>query len=228
MAQIVIIEDEPSVAASVRFALDREGLSTIWASSGREGLNHISENTSLIILDIGLPDETGFEICTKIRDRWSIPIIYLTARIEDRDMIKAFDLGGDDYVTKPFKLEVLVARIKAHLRRNFRDEEVSSHTNTSKMPFQIDEGKKIISYFEQKLDLTKSEFQLLKCLIQKPGWVYSRNQLLESIWDENNNSTNRAIDTHIKLLRQKLLKVNNHIQSIITHRGHGYSINDKW
>lgn len=227
MTQIVIIEDEPSVAASVRFALDREGISTLWASTGTEGISRITNQTALIILDIGLPDQTGFETCEAIREKWSIPILYLTARTEERDMVKAFDLGGDDYVTKPFKLDALVARIKAHLRRNGEAQNNDSQIPDN-LPFAVDEQKKQIHFFGQLLDLTKSEFQILECMIYKPGWVFSRDQLLEKIWDDNHNSTDRAIDTHIKLLRQKMRSINDTVQSIKTHRGYGYALNDQW
>ncbi|MBL8994558.1 MAG: two-component system response regulator CreB [Spirochaetia bacterium] len=221
---ILLIEDERSIADNIVYALNQEGFEVIWAKTGGEGLAMVTENPSLVLLDIGLPDMSGFEVCREIRKKSSLPIIFITARKEEVDQVLGLELGGDDYIEKPFSPRAMVARVRALLRRSG---EVKSSSPPG-FPFRVLNGEKKIIYFDKPLELSRYEFLILKLLVEKPGWVYARDQIMENVWDEPGQSFDRTIDTHIKTLRGKLDVVRPGVEAVLTHRGMGYSVKADW
>ena len=225
MQKILLVEDESSIADTVIYALETEGFEVKWYSLGVEALVDLQENNdySLMILDVGLPDTNGFDLCKEIRRSSDIPIIFLTARNEEIDRIVGLEIGADDYVTKPFSPRELSARIKVILKRvNHSSQQTPEQLSDT--TFIVDQQRVIISYLGQALDLTRYEFLILKKLLQQPERVFSREQIISEVWSEPHASMDRAVDTHIKTLRQKLKQVNSDSAPIKTHRGLGYSI----
>ncbi len=221
--KIMIVDDEPAIADTIQYALETDGFETLCLSSGRDVISLLSEDTfDLIILDIGLPDINGMELCKEIRKTHKIPIIFLTARADEIDRVVGLEIGADDYVTKPFSPRELTARVKAILRRS----QPASETETSASPFQIDESRRRISYFEKSLDLSRYEYNILKTFIRRPGHVYSRDHLMDLAWDEPETSMDRTVDAHIKNIRAKLKEIKPQIDPITTHRGMGYSLRE--
>jgi len=227
---ILLIEDENAIADNIIYALETDGFGTIRHATGKEGMETLDkEHVDLIILDIGLPDCSGFELCKEIRAKSSIPIIFLTARSNEVDRIVGLEIGGDDYVVKPFSPRELSARVRAVLRRTVKKSgEAISSPDHSPFPFEIDEHRRIIQYYGRKLHLSRYEFRILEILIRHPGWVYSREKLMNMGWDAPEMSTERTVDTHIKTLRVKLKAVTPGCDPIITHRSQGYSLKETW
>lgn len=229
-ATILIIEDEGGIVDNITYALKTDGFDIKWCQTGKEGLEVVeNENISLIILDIGLPDVNGFELFKELRKRTNTPVIFLTARSEEIDRIVGLEMGADDYVTKPFSPRELAARVKAVLRRAARHQNSRENlVDKKKIPFNLDDKKKIIRYLGKPLIISRYEYRILKVLIQHPGWVYSREQLMEKAWDEPDASLVRTVDAHIKNLRCKLREVTPDCDPIVTHRGIGYSLKEDW
>jgi len=216
-AHILIIEDEPAIADTVVYALETEGFSTQWCANGETGLEEFHTNKpDVIILDVGLPDINGFDLCRRIRQESDVPIIFLTARTDEIDRVVGLELGADDYVLKPFSPRELSARVRARLRRK------STPSKQSKS-FSIDEASYRILYQGTDLDLSRYEYRLLHLLLQQPKRIYSREQLMQQVWDEPERSFDRTVDTHIKTLRSKIRQQNTDKDFIKTHRGLGYS-----
>lgn len=217
---ILLIEDEASIADNIHYALQTEGFNVHWVQLGNAGIEYLQLNSiDLIILDVGLPDINGFEVCKSIRRFSDVPIIFLTARSEEIDRIIGLEIGADDYVSKPFSPRELSARVKVILKRVNPDNHSLPQT-----AFKIYDDKNSIYYQGSELPLTRYEYLILKTLLQRPQQVFSRSQLMNKVWDEPEASYDRAVDTHIKSLRAKLKKVNTQ-DPIQTHRGFGYSIN---
>ena len=218
---VLIIEDEPAIAETLIYAFKEAGIATTHKLLGGEAMTQIKLQTfDFVILDVGLPDMTGFDVCKLIRAESNIPILFLTARNHEIDRIVGLEIGADDYVTKPFSPREVVARVNAILRRTALKQE-SQHKNVS---FVVDELANRIQYRGQLLDLTRYEFLLLKTLIQQPQRVFSRNQLMDIVWVNAENTLERTVDAHIKTLRAKLRAVDIQSEAIITHRGMGYSL----
>jgi len=220
--KVLIVEDEPAIADTIQYALETDGFETIRLTSGLPALTLLAkEHVDMVVLDIGLPDINGFELCKEIRKTHNIPIIFLTARSEEIDKVVGLEIGGDDYVTKPFSPRELSARVKALLRRTQLPSGLASSPS-----FQLDESRKQILFFGKNLDLSRYEFAILKTFILRPGHVYSRDQLMNLCWDEPECSMDRTIDAHIKNIRNKLRVVRPDMDPIVTHRGMGYSLNE--
>lgn len=223
---ILIIEDEPSIAENITFALKKEGFDVVWHPNGQKVLSVLSSDSiHLIILDIGLPDINGMDLCREIRKLLTLPIIFLTARSDEVDRIVGLELGADDYICKPFSPRELAARVKAVLRRTVNTNE-DKKTDAESPIFRIDKDRFRITYFDRMLDLSRYEFNILEILIKYPGRVYSREQLMEMAWDEPEMSMDRTVDAHIKNIRKKLKKVHPDIDPIVTHRSIGYSLKE--
>ncbi|MGB5718133.1 MAG: two-component system response regulator CreB [Gammaproteobacteria bacterium] len=221
MPSILLIEDEAAIADAVGYALETEGLECRWCQLGREGLDALAGGGyALVILDVGLPDISGFEVCKTIRRSSEVPIIFLTARAEEVDRVVGLEIGGDDYVSKPFSPRELVARVKVILRRVAPREPAGRGDSA----FGIDVAKAQIRYHGQFLELTQYEYLILKLLLQQPQRVFSRAQIMDRVWQAPETSLERVVDTHIKSLRAKLRAVNDDMEPIKTHRGLGYSI----
>ncbi|MBN2369384.1 MAG: two-component system response regulator CreB [Vicinamibacteria bacterium] len=227
---ILVVEDERSVADSIVYALRTDGCEPVWVTTGgaaREELR--AREIALIILDIGLPDVNGFDLCREIRRSHEVPIIFLTARAEELDRVAGLEIGADDYVTKPFSPRELSARVRTVLRRTLQQRSRSAAPAvSSSFPFSIDDHRRLISYFGKTLTLTHAEYRLLEQLVRRPGWVYSREQLLDLLWDEPGATSARGIDSHVKSLRSKLRAVRPDVEAIETRRGQGYALRERW
>ncbi len=225
---ILIIEDEPAIADNILYALETESFNSIWCKTGEEGIEKFNSNSiDLIVLDVGLPDINGFELCKKIRYYSEVPIIFLTARGDEIDRVVGLELGADDYIVKPFSPRELTARIKANLRRIKSSSSTSEPNidNTNKA-FKINKEKRLISYLDKELILSRYEFKILRALISHPGRVYSREELMNIAWDEPELSNDRTVDTHIKTIRNKLKDIDSNIDPIETRRGFGYALKE--
>ncbi len=221
--RILIVEDEPAIVDTIQYVLESDGFETICFLSGMPIVPFLTEHPAdLILLDIGLPDINGFELCKEIRKTSPIPIIFLTARNDEVDRIVGLEIGADDYITKPFSPRELSARVKAVLRRT----QHPAATPLSVEVFQVNESKRQISYYAKVLDLSRYEYEILKTFIRRPGHVYSRNQLMDLVWDQPDTSLDRTVDAHIKNIRTKLRAIKPEKDPIVTHRGMGYSLKE--
>ena len=221
--KILIVEDEQAIADNIQYALETEGFETRCLLSGMQVMPLLEkEAIDLIVLDIGLPDINGLELCKEIRQRCNLPIIFLTARATEIDRVVGLEIGADDYVVKPFSPRELTARVKAVLRRTRRPVVERPTPQT----FQVDESKRRISYRGRPLDLSRYEYNLLTLFIQRPGHVFSREQLMDMAWDEPEASMDRTVDAHIKNIRAKLKSIEPGMDPIVTHRGVGYALKE--
>lgn len=220
---ILIVEDEPAIADAIQYALETEGCDTLVVFSGAPAPALLAEQRiDLIILDVGLPDISGFELLKLIRRDSTVPVIFLTARASEIDRVVGLELGGDDYVVKPFSPRELAARVKAVLRRS-RPE---SATSAAASVWRVDEGRRSIAFHGEALELSRYEFNLLSVFLRKPGQVFSRDQLMAQAWDEPDASMDRTVDAHIKNLRAKLRAIRPDLDPILTHRGVGYALRE--
>lgn len=222
MPTILLVEDEASIADTLIYALQSEGYSTHWLTLAGEALVY-QQNTpaDLLILDVGLPDMTGFEACKQLRRFSEVPVIFLTARNAEIDRVVGLEIGADDYVTKPFSPREVAARVKAILKRV---QPRAPSAPVSACVFSVDAERFQIHYHGHLLGLTRHEFRLLQTLIAQPLRVFSREQLLDAAGVAAEAGYERNIDSHIKSLRAKLRQVNADAEPIQTHRGLGYSI----
>lgn len=224
---ILVIEDEPAIADNITYALKTEGFEPVWQATGEEGLAVLNEKSvQLVVLDVGLPDINGFELCKRIRQISSVPVIFLTARDDEVDRVVGLEIGGDDYMVKPFSPRELTARIKAVLRRSSDRKSRENEETGDDAPFHVDEEKRHISYFGSPLELSKYEYKLLLTFIQHPGRVFSRETLMNRVWEEPDCSLDRTVDAHIKNIRNKLKAVNADYDPIETRRGFGYCLRE--
>ncbi len=222
--RILIVEDEPSIADNIQYALETDGFDAICFSEGIKALEYLDkEGVDLIVLDVGLPDINGFELCKDIRKKTNTPIIFLTARADEVDRIVGLEIGADDYVTKPFSPRELTARIKAVLRRTGT---VRENPPENSSVFIVDESRRRITYLGKPLELSRYEFNILKTFINRPGHVFSRDKLMDMAWEEPEASLDRTVDAHIKNIRAKLRSIEPDSDPIITHRGIGYSLRE--
>ncbi len=219
---VLIVEDEPGIADTLQYALRTDGFEPHWVATGEAALARQREvPAALVILDVGLPDLNGFEVFKRLREFSEVPVVFLTARADEIDRVVGLELGADDYVAKPFSPRELVARLRAILRRASRTPVAAA---TPVLPFAVDEGRRQIRFYGQLLDLSRYEYGLLKTLIERPGHVYSRDTLLDKVWDERSDSLDRTVDAHVKTLRAKLKQIAPQLEPIRTHRGSGYAL----
>ncbi|MGZ8270508.1 MAG: two-component system response regulator CreB [Methylophilus sp.] len=227
MAQrILVIEDEPSIAETTVYALNTDGFETVWAATGQHALELLNlESFDLAVLDVGLPDINGFDVFRQINHL--LPVIFLTARAGEIDRIVGLELGADDYIAKPFSPRELCARIRTVLRRVQKQQPaVQANSTHHQSQFFIDEERKCIQYLGVALELSRTEYRLLKVLCERPGRVYNREELMSKAWEHPDVSLERTVDAHIKLIRAKLRAVNTDSDPIVTHRGMGYSLKE--
>ena len=224
---VLIVEDEPGIADTLQYALRTEGFEPRWCATGEAALAQAGD-VALVILDVGLPDISGFELFKRLRTlRDDLPVLFLTARGDEIDRVVGLELGADDYITKPFSPRELVARVRSVLRRSATkaaQAPPATATATAALPLQCDEGRRQIRYYGQLLDLSRYEYGLLKTLLSRPGFVFSRERLLDLVWDDANESLDRTVDAHVKTLRAKLKGVAPALEPIRTHRGAGYAL----
>ena len=231
MDTILVIEDEQSIADTVLHSVEREGYEGHWISRGLEALECLRQNQfALVVLDVGLPDINGFELCKKVRAFSSVPVIFLTARDDEIDRIVGLEIGADDYMTKPFSPRELGARIKTVLRRSGQGLKppateggmIAEGANT----LQILPDRMQAVYCGQRLELTRYEFGLLALLAAEPGRVYSREALMHRVWGDDSPSLDRTVDAHVKSLRAKFREIAPGLDPILTHRGSGYALKE--
>jgi two-component system, OmpR family, catabolic regulation response regulator CreB len=221
--RILIVEDEPGIADTLQYALRTDGFDPAWAATGEEALAQLRDTVpALLILDVGLPDMNGFELFKRVREMAAdVPVVFLTARSDEIDRVVGLELGADDYVPKPFSPRELVARVRSILRRATK---APAAPATAPAPLQIDEGRRQIRFYGRPLELSRYEYGLLKTLASRPGHVFSRDALLERVWDDPGESFDRTVDAHVKTLRAKMKQVAPTLDPIRTHRGAGYAL----
>ena len=225
--EILIVDDEPAIADTLAYALKTEGYAADWCGLGREAITRLEQRAyALVILDVGLPDMSGFDVCRQLRRHSEVPVIFLTARAEEVDRIVGLELGADDYVAKPFSPREMVSRVRAILRRaRPAGPPPAEPPPPAAAPlFQVDREGLRIACRGQWLTLTRYEYLLLACLLERPGRVMSRATLMDLVWRDAEETEERTVDTHIKTLRAKLRPCLPERDPITTHRGLGYSI----
>lgn len=223
---VLIVEDEPSIADTIEYALRSEGFRTEFARTGGDGLSIArSEHPACVILDIGLPDRSGFDVCRELRSFSDVPVIFLSARDGEIDRVVGLELGADDYVVKPFSPRELAARVRAVLRRRpVRETEATASSLRDETHLCHDPERRRILCSGHVLPLTRNEYLLLATLLSAPGRVFSRDQLMEAAWEDPGSALDRTVDAHVKSVRAKIRAVEPDLQAIETHRGLGYSL----
>jgi two-component system catabolic regulation response regulator CreB len=222
---ILIVEDEPGIADTLQYALRTEGFEPAWCASAEAALTAVEQRKpALVILDVGLPDMNGFELFKRLRERIDVPTVFLTARGDEIDRVVGLELGADDYVPKPFSPRELVARVRSVLRRSARPAAASPAGLPPPTAFEVDDGRRQIRFYGRPLELSRYEFGLLRALVRRPGHVYTRDALLELVWDDRSDSLDRTVDAHVKTVRAKLKAVAPTLEPIRTHRGVGYAL----
>jgi len=220
---VLVVEDEEDILALLQFNLIKAGYEVVCAADGEEGLQQIEEKQpDLMLLDLMLPGIGGLDICRKLRSAErtaKLPIIMLTARGEEADVVQGLELGADDYMTKPFSIKVLLARIQTVLRRNSEGESFDSSEEIVCGELQIHPGRSIVKVAGDSVDLTYTEFRVLVALASRPGWVFTRYQIVNAVRGEDYAVTDRAVDVQIAGLRKKLGVCGPYIETV---RGVGY------
>jgi two-component system, OmpR family, catabolic regulation response regulator CreB len=216
---ILVVEDEAPIADTLRYALETEGFTVTVAALLRDARQWLRTNRpALVVLDVGLPDGSGFDLCREIRQQGATPVLMLTARSETVDRIVGLELGADDYVTKPFSPREVSLRVRTILRR------AAHPVAASTALFHHHADQQRLTFAGAMLDLTRLEYQLLLALMKRPGAICSRDALLSAAWGASAESTDRTVDTHIKTLRAKLKAIRPDLDPIETHRGMGYAL----
>jgi two-component system catabolic regulation response regulator CreB len=223
-AAILLVEDEPAIADTVVYALATDGFAPHWAASGEAALAAAAATPfALAIVDIGLPDINGFELFRRLHAAHpALPVIFLTARSGEIDRVVGLELGADDYVAKPFSPRELVARVRTVLRRAQR----AAPAAAAPAAFAVDDERKQIRFHGTLLELSRIEYRLLKVLVERPGRVFSRDELMQRAWDDPGAAFDRTVDAHVKTLRAKLRAVAAGDDPIVTHRGMGYALRE--
>ncbi|MBP1628168.1 MAG: Two-component response regulator CreB [Holophagaceae bacterium] len=217
--EVLIVEDESAIADTIAYALESEGFRVKRCTLGGEALALLREGgIRFVILDVGLPDLSGFEVLRRLRTFSELPVLFLTARSEEVDRVVGLEIGADDYMAKPFSPRELAARVRSILRRTERGGAPAPPR------FEVDEAARRIRFQGQALDLTRYEYQLLRLFLVHPERVWSRSELMERVWAGAEESADRTVDTHVKTLRAKLRALDPEADAIQTHRGLGYSL----
>lgn len=213
-SKILVVDDEEGIITLLRDYFEINDYKVYTAQNGKEALEKISKNPDIILLDINMPEIDGIEVCSRIRDYISCPILFLTAKIENNDKINGFRVGADDYIVKPFDLEELGARVSAHLRREQRK---SNHTKVNfYKDLVIDYEKRSIYIDNNQVSLSKKEFDILELLSMNPGQVFDRERIYDRIWGYDNDGNSDVIMEHIRKIRTKLSKytLENYIETV--------------
>ena len=223
--RILIADDEPSVRDSVSYALQQEGYEVISAVDGTDAEGKLRSDLpfDLLILDIMMPGRSGLDLCREVRARSAVPIIILTAKDAEVDKVVGLEVGADDYVTKPFSVRELLGRVRAQLRRRELDRApLAETTRIESGPVSIDLVRHLVTVRGEQVNLTRSEFQLLRLLAGHPGQVFRRHQIMEELWQTEFDGDARACDAHISNLRQKVERDAQRPELVVTVRGVGY------
>ncbi len=222
--RVLIVEDERAIVEILKFNLQREGYETLEALDGETGLElGRREDPDLILLDVMLPKMNGFDVCAALRDGGaSVPIIMLTAREEENDKVFGLEAGADDYITKPFSMRELMARVKANIRRRSMDMGTTGGSRLRMADVEVDQTAMTVIKNGKVVEVTQKEFDLLVCLMTTPGKVYSREELMEKVWNYDYFGDMRTVDVTVRRLREKI-EDNPGVPTVIrTKRGVGY------
>jgi two-component system catabolic regulation response regulator CreB len=227
--RILIVEDEPGIADTLQYALRTDGFEPAWCATGEEALQRIrAAAPALVILDVGLPDASGFEIFKRVRETSDVPVVFLTARSDEIDRVVGLELGADDYIAKPFSPRELVARVRSVLRRTARASAAApaaaAPAGALDAPIAVDEGRMQVRYYGRVLELSRYEFGLIRTLASRPGHVFTREALLDRVWGGDSDSMDRTVDAHVKTLRAKMKAIAPGVEPIRTLRGSGYAL----
>lgn len=233
--RILLVDDEPALANTLAYALTAEGFEVTSVVLGRDALTALNAKAfALAVFDVGLPDMSGFELCKELRKTSDMPVLFLSARSEEIDRVVGLEIGGDDYVTKPFSPREVVARVKTILKRTKASSAAAAHASPAKSKgladdlqggwFQVDDVRAKLFFHAVPLELTKSEYLILKGMIAQPERVFSRSELMSMVSPLPGASLERTVDAHVKSLRAKLRAISE-VDPIETHRGLGYSLN---
>jgi two-component system catabolic regulation response regulator CreB len=231
--RILIVEDEPGIADTLQYALHTEGFEPHWCATGEDALaNARAAPPALVILDVGLPDASGFDVFRRLRETSDVPVVFLTARSDEIDRVVGLELGADDYIAKPFSPRELVARVRGVLRRAGRPAAAAASSSSAPSatiasgPIVVDEGRMQVRYYGRALELSRYEFGLVKTLATRPGHVFTREALLDRVWGGDSESMDRTVDAHVKTLRAKMKQVAPGLEPIRTLRGSGYALEE--
>lgn len=214
MYKILIVDDEKDVVRMLESFFRLKGYDTITAYHGEEAIQKVSMNPDLILLDVNMPGMEGTEVCQKIRDYVSCPILFLTAKVEDEDKIKGFAVGGDDYILKPFSMEELGARVAAHIRRDHRQSMPVNVRFFGKLA--IDYSAKTVKAGEQSLSFAKKEFEIMELLSMNPGQVFDKERIYERLWGYDAEGDSSVVAEHVRRIRAKLKNVGEeyHVETV--------------
>ena len=228
MMKVLVVDDEKILAKGIKFNLENEGYTVIIAYDGEEALEKAKyESPDIIILDLMLPKMDGLMVCNKIREFSKVPIIMLTAKSDDTDKLIGFEFGADDYITKPFNIMELKARMKAVLRRsNLAAVPADNENLINRNAVSIDISSRDVFVYGEKVDLTVKEFDLLELLVKNPGHVYSRDKLLSIVWGYDYPGDARTVDVHVRRIREKIEKDPANPEFLMTKWGVGYYFKD--
>jgi two-component system catabolic regulation response regulator CreB len=224
---ILIVDDEPAIADAVRFSLQQHGYNSVVAGLAQDAIVLAERHCFVLaILDVGLPDMDGFELCKQLQRQRHLPVIFLTARNAEIDRVVGLEIGADDYVCKPFSPRELMARVKIVLKRHTATLTTSLAIPVKRLAdFSWDERARSMVWKGQALQLTRYEYDILLLLLKEPGRIFSRDDIMSRVWVAPEHSLDRTVDTHIKTLRAKLRAVDPSCEAVLTHRGLGYSLN---
>lgn len=228
MSKILIIDDEKDLVMILKKKLVENGHEVLVAFDGEEGIEKSKLNPDLILLDIMMPKIDGFDVCQKIRDNVVCPIIFLSARQSETDKIKGFNLGGDDYITKPFGLRELIAKIEANLRREKRARNQKNSNVENRICFgnlSLNIKERVVKILDEEIPLTKTEYEIVELLALNTGQVFTKEQIYEKVWGYDKYGDNTTVVERIKKIRKKFSKVENNEQYISTIWGIGYKWN---
>ncbi len=227
--RILVADDEPSVRDAVGYALRQEGFDVTLAKDGDDAEAKLGDGEppfELLVLDIMMPGRSGLDICRDVRARSAVPIILLTAKDAEVDKVVGLEVGADDYVTKPFSVRELLGRVRAQLRRRELDRTSSAREGKTieAGPVRIDLARHLVTVRGEPVNLTRSEFQVLRLLAEHPGQVFSRLEIMEELWQSEFSGDVRACDVHISNLRQKIEQDPQDPELVLTVRGIGYRL----
>ncbi|MBW3666729.1 MAG: response regulator transcription factor [Actinobacteria bacterium] len=227
--RVLVVEDEEGLADSVRYALESEGFEVVIAHTGLGGLEAAgASRPDLVLLDLMLPGMSGLDVCRQIRSSSDVPIIMLTAKDSEADKVSGLELGADDYMTKPFSMRELVARVRAHLRRVGRTGTVGGANEVLRGgPIEMDMDAHVVRLEGEEIELRPKEFDLLESLMRRKNRLSARHVLIDEVWGPSYFGDTKTLDVHIKRLRQKLEADSSNPRHIVTMRGLGYKFVDE-
>lgn len=227
--RVLIVEDEPGLAESVRYALETEGFEVSTAATGLNGLDMARRSPpDLVLLDLMLPEMSGLDVCRQIRSSSDVPIIMLTAKDSEADKVTGLELGADDYMTKPFSMRELIARVRAHLRRASKTGLLAESNEVLRGgPIELDIDAHVARVSGEEVELRPKEFELLESLMRRKNRLAARHALIDEVWGPSYFGDTKTLDVHIKRLREKLEADSSNPEHIVTVRGLGYKFVDE-